>query len=1440
MTLPDNVTREFVIVPPTGGAAALRVEITLVTPTLKMPLLRPAVLGVDGILSADPASGDITASFPKVLLVVTAMPDNPDATAKFAPARDADGALVILFAPAYALFGAGTVLGLGLPSASVDFDAPGGMVLRFPEIDVFVAPPGIPALAMHGGGNGLVFEAGNGGGLSGDLHIVAAEGAAAAARPRFIKSLAAHVRLARNSVMLLVLAGKIELSAEITRQLGSDIGDGPTDLDYVLTLVLLADWTASLKLRGSGGEGFLWRSQRGQPHVQSLARDTMGAYAVFAPLLAGALPGAGSSGYVDLALGAGLAAGLAAPGFVTTERITVLGADLVVRPVDNGGREGAIFFDVEAELNLNAGLGGVSLIKSRRAIKVRQKAVGLKLGFGPQGGAPVLAPVFDPLQGFGLDLSDPGTFDVPPPLGEFLQPDAARMARDNPLVFEVDLITKVDLGIVTINRASIRVPLEGGVPTLTGLGARLDVGMVQGSGHIRLLKNGVDGGFDASLAPPLGLRVGARLSIEKDADILQLLLGLDVEWPIPIPLGNSGLGLFGFLGLFATNKRRDQPEGQTALDWLRAAPDGDPAKSNAWIGERGAFALGLGAVLGTLEGGFLFNAKGMLMIELPGPRLLIMMKATVMLPRPPIGGESEGVLLAVIEISDKAISLGIFFEYGIPFLLELRVPVQTGFSFENLADWYFDAGSVEKGDFISVRFMSSIRADGYLMIHGNGIKSPLHVLTGFSVAAGIQAAMTWGPVPIGLYIKVGVGADVAISFKPILMIGQFSLEGELHLFIVSIGVKASALLQITDSAFYVKARVEGHVDFFFFEVSGGVTFELGDSDLELPPADPLIRALSLHSRSTTQLLPGQAADAPVDASLGECPTDSSLGNFTVPIDAIPVLQFEMRAFVAPEVKFLDQAVHSLLDEKAWVKRADRSYRYAVTRLGFSCDAAAPVTAGETPLVWWDRKGNPAATDDSAVQLALLSWLPDPTPAAALRTESRDKHIIDRWGTACDVVARETGVLWTFLNAGQGPSARGWTLTGTAYPDDPGTVRSSPPSLTMAVTECWRTGQAADNFVKVMAASVTLGQNGPSCRYLLAPKTGRKLEPVAEGEGYIDSVLAAHAVADLLDLDDAVRLQTDGLRELRGLALMLDPEAGKLVVRGYDAQDGVQFEDTAPANFPAFAQLPGRWTDPAGPWHAIVQLIYGDTSDLHKCFFDFKLPPGTAYVTVGFAYNDERVARLPRQIWGLLAAEVVTEAEIGRREWDDNRQTVKRTVIDGALKGDQGNRALLQPNATYSVTVDYRVQTSAPDTDGNLVEQAEDRSQTFQFKTDAAPPDRLDARVMATAPAEGEEAFFCSDPVRVVFSSGEVRKLYSAYGRELVVVVKAATGKHPVSDSHIGDGIFALDSNAISIAGLATLAMTPFEDAVRDVLGDLPCLDIGIDDSRHEVLTVKID
>ncbi|RWP30700.1 hypothetical protein [Mesorhizobium sp.] len=1438
---------DFSIVPPAPNHASLFVEITLVAPKLKLPFLRPAILATDGTLD-EGAPGDVRAIFPKLLLLITATPGNPDATAKLAPSHDATGALEVTFEPLHVLFGAGSVLGLGLPKASLDLEAPGGSALRFLQLELFVDPPGIPALSMRGGGTGLVLEFGNGGGLSGDFNVTAAGGEFAEQRPRFLHNVAAHLKLDRNSIMLLELTGQIALSDEIRRFLGESIEASPGDIDYRLALALDDGWKASLQLASSGGADYLWRSQRGQPHAPSTARDTLGAYAVFAPIFAPSLPGAGSSGYVDLALGGVVAGSLVGSEWITSQQVTVFGAELIVASPAAGPPEGIFLFDVETELNVNAKIGaGTSLLKTKRALKVRQRAVGLRLDFGPDGSSPQLKPVFDPLQGFNLDLSDPGTFDVPPPLGEFLQPDSARMARDNPLVFEVDLVTKADLGVVTIDRASVRVPLDGRPPTLTGLGAHLDMGLVKGSGYIRLLPSGIDGGFDANLAA-LGVRVGARLQIESQDDLVSLLVGLNVEWPIPIPLANSGLGLFGFLGLLGVNRRRKQEPNQNALDWLKAAPEGDPARG-AWEGSRGAFALGLGAVIGTLEGGFLFNAKGMLMIELPGPRLLIVMKANIMLPRPPKGGTSEGTLLAVIEISDDGITIGIIIDYRIPFLLELRVPVETHFDFNVPANWYFDVGSIEKGVFVSIKFMSSIRADGYFMIHGNGIKSPLHQLEGFSVAAGIQAAMTWGPVAIGLYIKVAVGADVGISFKPILMIGRITLEGELHLFIISIGVRASALLKITADSFYVRAEIEGHVDFFFFEVSASVTFELGDENLPLPAAEPLLRAMSLHSRSHA-LLPGQGADQAVDGSLGDASPGDGLPGLVVPIDAIPVLQFEMRAHVKLDVNFLGQAIPSLLPADGWVRRGERFYRYEVQSVTLSATNAdgvphaTPTAAGETPVVWWDKQGNPAAHDDSDVQLALLSWTPDPTPAAALRTETRDKYIKDKWGTICDEVAEETGVLWTFLRKAPGPSTSGWTLVGIPYPDPPGTTRSSPPSTIMTVSEPWRSGTLADALVNVLPAYV-LASTGIAARLLIAPKTRRKLMPRVEGDPAVDQLLSEFPQPDLGELPDTIRLDTSGMRQIRAL-VFVPQETGRLLLRARDSNGKeIGFEVDIEPDYLGFSQLPRRWNDPSGPWAQIVSDMYAYASDGPTfTFFDITLLEGTACVDIGLIYysEEEEVSRMRR--WGLLAVEVVTEAEYARKTFDETRKRNRVEVVDGALGADQSKRALLHPNSIYTVAVDYAVAMAMADDKGHLdpktIGTVDAPPQVFRFRTDVEPPKRLDSLVMATAPDHNEESYFYRDPVRVVFSTGETRKLFKAYGRDLFAVVKAASGKHPRSTPDLDLGIIALDGPLVSAVPNAAVAVPPFERSIRDALVEQPCINLEFVNNRHEIVTINLE
>ncbi|OFD70026.1 hypothetical protein [Bacillus mycoides] len=282
------------------------------------------------------------------------------------------------------------------------------------------------------------------------------------------------------------------------------------------------------------------------------------------------------------------------------------------------------------------------LLATRRPLKVRHKAIGLRLDFGSESSLQ-LHPVFDLAQGFSLDLSDPGLFDIPGGLGDIVQPERARIAREkqsnkSSLNFEVDLVLSAYLGGVTVDRSSIRVPLfPSPNPTITALGVHIDVpGALAGGGYLKLFPGGgFSGSLDISLPSPLDLRVAAELSIQKECDpkikeeVTAFLSTFDLEFPVPIPLANSGLGLFGSLGLFAMHYMRDQENSETALEWYEKT-HGKATDIKHWKVKAHAWALGLGAVIGTDEGGFLVNAKGMIVIELPGPSFLMLMNAGIL------------------------------------------------------------------------------------------------------------------------------------------------------------------------------------------------------------------------------------------------------------------------------------------------------------------------------------------------------------------------------------------------------------------------------------------------------------------------------------------------------------------------------------------------------------------------------------------------------------------------------------------------------------------------------------------------------------------------------------------------------------------------------------------------------------------------------------------
>lgn len=1384
---------DFTIIPPDEANISPKVELKLLPFTMSLPFLHPAQALPNGMPQA--VEGKVELNFPDLLLVVIASVDKP-ASAFLAPPHDATGTLEVTMVPPLAVIDPSNVVGLGFKRATLKLNGHVGPEIIAPVVEIYLAPPGIPALAMHGSGHDLRLGLG-GDGLSGDFRLALSEGAQAVARPRFLNQMSAHLRLNRNAVTLLELTGKIDLDGEVRVRLGQ-LGELPEQIDYSLGLTFDNDWRAALTLRASEGRNFLWRTQRSVPNpdVQVL-RDTLGAYAVFSPQLASNLPPADSSGYVNLTLAAGAASGLVTDSNwpIVTRSVTLYGGELVIHKNKIAGDshktyDAFLFFDLETEFDINMKVGNINLLETKRPLKVRHKAIGLRLDFGSNGDAPQLWPIFDPIQGFSLDLSDPGVFSVPESLGDILQTEGVRMTRENPLNFEVDLVPKADLGVVSIDRASVRIPLDSPVPpTLTALGAHVNVpGAIKGSGYLKLLPNGgFNGILDAAIIPPpFGVRVSAGLALKdaRDKDtqeaVTAVLVTLGVELPVPIPLASSGLGLFGFCGLFAMHCQRKPAK--TALGWFVDIAKGKVTCSDAWEAVARKWALGLGAVIGTIEGGFLINAKGMAVVELPGPHLLLVMNANILNKRPDTRGTETGKFLAIIEIlPKKSLTIGIVVDYhDIQPLIEFRVPAEAFFDFKSPENWHLDVGGIPPKMPASVKFLA-FRADGYLMIHGNGIDlptEPTRRLEGFSVAAGVRAAFIWGSEDLGLYLKIATQTDVGISFKPFMIIGKIMLSGELHLFIVSIEASASAeMILIPDrNTFFISAEVCGRVDFFFFEVKGCVKLELGDPNPELPEPEPLVRALSLHSRISTPLF-GSANDRPVDGSLGEAAHFDSRENRwigdlpVVPIDSIPVLQMELRPHVDSECRFFNEAIDSKLPPNGWLRRGERFYRYILKSVNMTAENAlgAPfspsVGEGCTPAVWWDRYGKPGGGDDHDVQLALLSWDPDPTPAAAERTKCLDERIKRHWGNICAEAAEPARVLWTFRHALTGPSPTGWSLTGIPWPDQPGKRRSAPPYLTLRVTEPWRSGNIlADSLAQVTPAFVyaywrynyndlldyDLGFSKRRECLLVAPRTGFELLPSISGDEHFKELFSevqsgrSDGLADGLHLElaDALRLDCAGNSKFRALLAVEHNiwEKGSLILRARDITgQKILFEQsinpTTSFRFPMWSHeeirelpLPAEWVDQTGPWFTEVMGILHSWYDgipvandviplvphAELVFIEVNLPKGASQLEIGLKdiFEDELTEdELTNEWftnWGLLLVDGVTERECQRYSFDVTNRENQIKTVNRLLHANQANMALLHPDAVYTVDLTYYVMVTNADEKGNPLEGKAER------------------------------------------------------------------------------------------------------------------------------------
>src|SRR5262249_32974329 len=108
-----------------------------------------------------------------------------------------------------------------------------------------------------------------------------------------------------------------------------------------------------------------------------------------------------------------------------------------------------------------------------------------------------------------------------------------------------------------------------------------------------------------------------------------LYLYFGVELPAGIPLGQSGLALKGALGLFGLNVAPAKaPDENWYYDWYKRPPDGAYPTTNC-ENARSAVACRAGLTITTTDG-YVKGTRGLLVLSLPGPILIIQGRALVL------------------------------------------------------------------------------------------------------------------------------------------------------------------------------------------------------------------------------------------------------------------------------------------------------------------------------------------------------------------------------------------------------------------------------------------------------------------------------------------------------------------------------------------------------------------------------------------------------------------------------------------------------------------------------------------------------------------------------------------------------------------------------------------------------------------------------------------
>ncbi len=364
--------------------------------------------------------------------------------------------------------------------------------------------------------------------------------------------------------------------------------------------------------------------------------------------------------------------------------------------------------------------------------------------------------------------------------------------------------------------------VEFGAPGVFRAGAKLSFennhGDIEfrGEGHLEL----------SSL--DVALQIAVIVGYDETQGFPYLYLFADAKvLPTGIPVGASGLAIYGFQGLIAYNMAlavdANLPADERYYRLFTAPPIGitDMAK---WRKEQNRNALGIGVVFGTIDSGFAFNCKGLLAVAFPDLVLLLQARASFLTPKSELSDGSEGSMdaLMVFDSIQNTFTFDIVARWGMHNIFEVSGAARAFFDFGDASAFYLRIGQDKDDKRVTanvIRWGASwlFCAGFWFELNRAGVVTGILVEVGFRYEAG------------GFWIEA-IGrarGEMSLYWGPPQWEGALALEGRIGAgyrgISVGLALRGDAKAQVAHpTCFEVSARA--CFSALFWEVCKGATF----------------------------------------------------------------------------------------------------------------------------------------------------------------------------------------------------------------------------------------------------------------------------------------------------------------------------------------------------------------------------------------------------------------------------------------------------------------------------------------------------------------------------------------------------------------------------------------------------------------------------------------